>query len=102
MHFGDSHVGITSFNVELCCSHHGVLLWSWLSNMTTIETHQKNEIKMSSKATTTKKKKKKTIQVDTKREGERMEKKRKKGRKKGENNLTYLTLLELQDIRSPQ
>jgi len=31
-----------------------------------------------------------------------MEKKRKKGRKKGENNLTYLTLLELQDIRSPQ
>jgi rRNA pseudouridine-1189 N-methylase Emg1 (Nep1/Mra1 family) len=57
---------------------------------------------MSSKATTTKKKKKKTIQVDTKREGERMEKKRKKGRKKGENNLTYLTLLELQDIRSPQ
>jgi hypothetical protein len=51
MHFGDSHVGIASFNVELCCSHHGVLSWSWLSNMTTIETHQKNEMKMSSKAT---------------------------------------------------
>ncbi len=45
MHFGDSHVGIASFDVELCCSHHGVLSWSWLSNMTTIETHQRNEIK---------------------------------------------------------
>jgi hypothetical protein len=51
MHFGDSHVGVASFHVELCCSHHGVLSWNWLSNMTTIETHPKNEIKMSSKAT---------------------------------------------------
>jgi hypothetical protein len=39
--------------------------------------------------------------VDTKREGERMGKKRKKGSKKGENNLTYLILLELQDILPP-
>jgi hypothetical protein len=39
MHFGDLPVGIASFDVEVCCSHHGVLSWSWLSNMTTIETH---------------------------------------------------------------
>jgi len=32
---------------------------------------------------------------------ENVKEKKKKGRKKGENNLTYLTLLELQDTPSP-
>jgi hypothetical protein len=66
--------------------------------MTTIETHThtQKEIKMSSKAT-----KKKQYKLDTKREGERMRKERNKGRKKGQNNLTYLILLEMQDTPSP-
>ncbi len=56
MHFGDLPVGIASFDVEVCCSHHGVLSWSWLSNMTTIETHthtkgNKNEQQSNQKIT---------------------------------------------------
>jgi len=74
--------------------------WSFVVEL--VEQHENNRNtpkkwnKMNSKAT-------KKIITSRYKEGRRenVKEKKKKGRKKGENNLTYLTLLELQDTPSP-
>lgn len=97
-------VKLAQINNAFCKFQCGTLLFTpWSFVMELVEQHdnnrntQKNEIKVSSKAT---KKKTNTSRYKEERR-ERMGKERKKGRKKGENNLTYLTLLEMQDTPPP-